>query len=363
TVSDATTIKEAGEILRDLSMDVKGGMAVNLRGFGKGGLDYSGVAGGFKIGSAFGNLKDVENLNKQCLSQNIPLFMDFDLIWYNSSGNGFSTFNGYAKTANSLAARLNEYLIVTKEKNNTADSPYFLSRENLLKAGSKLNKTVSNWQISGVSLASLGSVAYGDCRTTEYYMKNNMGRDVGEILNNLKKNGKQIVTDDANLYAAVLSDYVFNAPTSSSGYLNLDETIPFYQMIFKGNVAVSSAPINISSNPRTEFLKAMTTGSALEFMLSNRFEDEFISTVHSGIAGSTYSSVKDMIIAMSEESDEYLKAVNGANITNYEKNNNVSKTDFSNGVEVYVNYNSQAVETPAGTVGGFDFLYSYRKDN
>ncbi len=352
-----TNVKQTEEIVKDIAETTSGNIAVSLKGFGTGGLDYSSVGGGFKIDNSLGNSKQLASLQAVCEDKNIDLLMNFDIIRYNKFGSGFSNFNDYAKSANNVAAKSKSFNIVTHDNNSVYDSAYLLGRDCIEEAGNKLLEASKKMELNGVSLSGITTFSYGDYRQHKYYVKNGMGEDCSSVVKLLKDNKIRVASEKANIYAAVLSDYVYNSPISSSKYHSLDEDVPFYQMVLKGSVSTASQAINLADEPREMFLKSIATGSALYFTVGSDYDTRFNSSVNAGIAGSIYSDIRDSVFDYYKASAEFLSKVKGCEISNYSQKNGLLKTEFSNGVKVYVNMNSSPVETELGVVNGNDFIY------
>lgn len=352
SVSAAARLDEIPQMLNELTDRTDADIAVKLSGFGKGGLDGKKLAGGFKIDPALGSIKKLNKLYQSCEKQGIPLIMDFDLIYFRSSTSGFSKNYDSAKTADLIAAQKKSYSMVTHQIEDGGD--LMLSRDKLIAAGEKLKDKISDWKLSGVSFSSLGTDAYGDCNDTEYYAKNRMSQDAAKILSGFK-NGV-VATAGANLYAAMQSDIITDTPEKSSGYNFIDAEIPFYQMIFKGSKLLTSPSVNLSSDKVQSFLKAVSTGQALEFTVIRNFENSYIFTANSGLSSGVFRDVKNDIIDFSNRYNTALRSVKGAQILKYEKQGELAHTVFSNGTEIYVNFGAETAVTPFGSVKGFDFI-------
>ena len=92
----------------------------------------------------------------------------------------------------------------------------------------------------------------------------------------------------------------------------------------------------------------------------NTFDPQLlIQSPHSALGASVYAGQADGIKAMVREAKEYLQAVANARITNHRRlEGDVTRTDFDNGVAVWVNYSGREADTPAGTVPANGFIWS-----
>lgn len=356
TVNPATTIQSVNDIVTELSSELENAsITVKLNGFTNGGIDGGEIGGGFEIDKALGNKKDLESLYSLCQKRGVTLLMNFDLINFNKSSNGFSTMSDTAKNANLVAIKENRYSLVIHQIENHSDNKYFLARKSLPQAAKKLSQELGkSIKLDGVALDTLGYIAYGDCGDNKYIAKSQISQDVYSIISSFKNNKYKTSTENANIYAAD-ADYIFSAPFSSSAYLAFDAEIPFYQMIMKGNTSMSVESVNLSDNRNEQIVKAALTGAAIEFTVSESFEDAFIRTDHSGLAATTYSDIKDEIISSVSSLQEVWDSVNGENLVKYERNGNIGYSLFSNGVAVYGNLSENDENSPIGNLKGYSF--------
>ena len=119
---------------------------------------------------------------------------------------------------------------------------------------------------------------------------------------------------------------------------------------------MTSPSVNHSSDKVQSFLKAVSTGQALEFTVIRNFENSYIFTANSGLSSGVFRDVKNDIIDFSNRYNTALRSVKGAQILKYEKQGELAHTVFSNGTEIYVNFGAETAATPFGSVKGFDFI-------
>lgn len=354
-----TTFQQVQEILGEVVEASGATPAVQLQGFGASGLDAGKVAGGFTFASVLGSDDDRLALEEYCSEKKMSLFTDFDLIYFRSGGKGISKLLNAAKSASSHKVQI--YL---KDKalwhyNDEEEGAYLVARKKLLPLAEKLQKTVEKKNISGVSLSTLGYTAYSDYSDAAYSSRGNIASDVQKILRIVKQNERKAATESANIYAAVYSDSILKTTITDGEYLALDASVPLYQMILKGYVALYSTPINITENPEKELALAISSGTAPGFSLVGEYDIYFSTTEHKALHASDYEGNKSNLLQMVEETKNYYEAVCGQRITAYELlPDTVTKTVFSNGVIVYVNHNDKAVQTPLGELGAYGFVYT-----
>ncbi len=350
-IAVATTVKEANEIVSDVIESTGIKPVVQLKGFGQSGVDVGKIGGGFKLSSTLGSWKEIKALNKLC-----EVYFDFDLLRFDKSGAGFSTFSNVAKAENGGTAYQYYYDIAAGNRVEEMGRYRLLSRNQMSKALDKALKTVKNKEISGISLSTIGNMAYSDYKSPDYYAKGNLDAQASSLFAKAHSKNK-VMTSNANAYAAANSNHIISTPSNDSAFDTLDVTVPFYRMVFKGVVSMSSEPINTSANPRKELLKAVETGCGLLYTVTGKHNPKFRLS-DSSFALSVYSDNKEKIETDCKELSEFLSKVSNTKIKNHKiLSKGVNETVFENGVTVIVNYTDKNVKTDLGIVAPEGFVY------
>ena len=354
SVESATTISSAENIIKELHQDTDS-ISVRLYGFGQSGILPGKVAGGYKFSNQVGKKSDFDSLNDFCISKDINLFMDYDVLCFNKNGKSFTTGSDAIRTVNGYKANQNIFSISLRDIDKTKPQYFVLNRNGVSNAIEKLNKKALG---DNISFSSLGSVVYSDFSNEKYYNCNGIIDSVINSTKHLKNSKKKISFDAANDYAAAVADRITNAPTVSSRDNVLDIEIPFYQMIFKGNVSLSNAAINNATNKHKEFLKAVEVGVGISYALTNEYNNALMETQLSAFVNSLYTDNKEDIIKNIKDYSELFSKISSSKITQHTiVNGNVRKTTFDNGIIVLVNYGSSDFVYDGTLVPALNFCY------
>ncbi len=357
-----TTFSDAETILRELTEETGTAPAVQLKGFGESGLDIGKLAGGFKFSKVFGSDSQRLTLEDYCNTENIPLFTDFDLVYFSTSGSGYNTLLDVAKSASMRRATQyykHKALWSYSSYLGDSDTYYMLKRDKLQSAVDKLEKLIEKKGVSAISLSTLGQTAYSDYSNEKYSVGGESVEDTQKYLLQLSQSNRKVATESANDYAAAFSDSVFETPLGNGGYTSLDVSIPLYQMIFKGYVSLYATAINTASNFDKSLMLAVQSGTSLGFSVVGEYNLEFSETEHTDLNASSYVGNKQDIVDAVLKCTDYYEAIQGQTITKYEfVSENVTKTSFSNGVVVYANHSDKSVQTPLGELSAYGFSYA-----
>ncbi len=351
----STTFSKANEIIKDLIVSCNSLPSVRLLGFGTSGISYGNVGGGFTFSVKFGGEKGYKTLENFCLDNNIPIFSDFELLYFRNSGNGFNSIMDVAKSAS--LHKVKKYNVNIDLRNYDKDSFYFLlSRKNLLKASKKLLSFALKQNLSGVSIESLSSTKYCDYSSPEYSGARKIQEDTVSIINSFKNKNISVAVSNANSYSAAIANSCFSVPVDNGDFSSLDESIPFYQMVFGADKSLFSKEINVSDDINKALMLAVQSGTKPSFVLIDKYNSKLDSLYYNGLYSSVYSSNKDYIIKSINKLDAYYKKINGASIKEYSLlENNVSKTVFDCNVTVYANHSSHEVSSPVGEISSYGY--------
>lgn len=356
--SVVTTFDAAQNIIDDISKLSGIKPSVQLIGYGNNGLDVGKIAGGFGFNSAFGGEKSRKALEEYCNKNGIDLYTDFDIIRYSESGNSFSYTNDAAKSATLHVAE--SYLINTPLRDFDKSSVYhFIKKSKIGKITDKLISFADKKQISGVSLSSLSNVAYSDFSDIKYGVKGEMSSLAQSSISALKKAGHGVAVSSANQYAAAAADTVYNVPITNGNYDSFDEWVPFYQMVFKGNKSLYSSYINLAADRTDALLYALSSGTGLGFAVSNTYDMDLSVSKTFQLYGTVYEDNKSFLADSLKTYSDFYGKIKSSAIKHYAIiSDGVSRTDFDNGVSVYVNHTDKSVTTPIGELSANSAIWS-----
>lgn len=353
-----TTFAQAGRIMEDVQKAVgDGNLLVKLSGYGVGGMANTKVGGGFKFTSTAGGKKALAALQKQADQTGATLAMDYELVRFAGSGNGYSPLNDAAFSVSHLKAKERTYQLNTATEDEGGLSWYLLSRGQIAGAADKALNMAKKNGFGAVSYASLSHIAYSDYRDDRYAVKAHMAQDVASVMQAGRDAGMTVIATTANAYAAVAADVITEAPLYSSAFNALDREIPFYELVFQGYKPLTSPAINTATNVNETYLRAVATGMTLQFTLCDTLHDAVRHEADTAYIAARYDRWADTIRTMAEQSAALHKLVGTQPIMSYEESDGLSHTVFANGVEVCVNYTSAPAESPLGTVPAQGFIY------
>ncbi len=359
TVLPTTTLADAKKIMTEIKKEVNTDFAVQLKGFGDSGLDAGKIAGDYTVNKNLGSYKELKNLFDFSKSKNIDLYFDFDIERFNKKSSGFSTFFDAATNAGEQKAIQYAYDIAVRDKKE--ETAYnLLSPANFTIAFDKIVKKTSKYNVSGISLDTLSSVAYSDYtdkENSEFYSKNGFSTVADKVIKSAKSQNLQFMASSANLYSAVLADVITESPVTSEKSRIFLYDVPFYQMVFKGSVPITVQSINLAADSKLMILKAVESGSGLGYTVIDSWDNSVINSDMPYFYNSVFEEIKDGILESSKELSKYYNKISGKHIVRHTVfEDGLRETVFENGVRVYVNYTENTLTTPMGEIPSYEYL-------
>ncbi len=344
-----TTTDQAAQMTKEISEKLGNDFYVDLVGFGSSGVDIGKYAGNFTVAKELGGVKGMNNLSATMSELGLPWYMDFDLVTLTKGSNGFSKNSDTALWHNQQVAYFYTYNTMTR--NNFPERYNIFARAKLGDAADKLVEKAADLKLQGISLDSLSHVIYSDYVDASTQVANGMVADATNVFSTVKKGGYGFLADSANIYAAGVADSVIGAPLYSSNYDFSTDDVPFYQMVLRGYIPMSSQAINLCSMEKDALLRCVEAGIAPSYTFTYNYDNELVSSQHAFIYGSSYSGNRDRALEAVASVKDYLNSIEGASIVQHASlAEGVRMTKFSNGVQVVVNFSEVDFTTDNGTV-------------
>ena len=344
SIKTLTTYEKALSMIKEITASVGDSPSVVMSGFGKSGINYGTVGNGFRFSRTYGSGKSINALSDYCKQNNISLFANFDLTLYTKSGGGYSAKFDTAKTANLQAAAISPLRINLRDYDTNSDKVHLLKRE---KVNDSVNDLIDKNKKSeyGLGLGRLGDIAYSDYSQIKTNMKGNTENQIDALLRKVKKAGKQIVLESANSYAAGLADSVTDVPVDAGNYAAFDEIIPFYQTVFRGSTSLYGLPMNYTNDSQSALLRHIEFGVYPAYTVLGNFNTNQNKVNDDYLSSCKWSAVSKQIKEELSVSDDFFKKIGNAKITKHKIiSGDLRKTEYDNGIVVYVNYSDKPVE-------------------
>ena len=327
-----TTVDEAKEIYADLKANDVTGLLSVYKGWQAGGL-YDLPISKYKADSEIGGTKDLTGFIKEAEQDGNSVFLYNNALLVNPDEQN-ATFNTI-KQVNKRRYEENTHAFVydTFMYQTPARSEYLLDKF----VKSYTGKGVDNFALAGIT-STIFTYTYSGEKYTRF--------DTADIYSDAAAK----LSESTNLVMEKPSEYLWkntkaflDMPLYTSSYIIEDESIPFLSLVLKGVMPMYGDYVNFEANKKEFLLKMVEAGVYPSFYITARESSELINTNSSDVYSSQYEVFKSTIVEYNRELRALSEKTEGANITGHEiLENSVRKITYSNGVVIYVNYNTSA---------------------
>ena len=194
-----------------------------------------------------------------------------------------------------------------------------------------------------------------------------LGGSLGETkksIESVRKNCSSVILGKANAYCAGLADAVTQAPISNGDYQSLDERVPFYEYVFGEYTRLFGPSLNICDDKTGVLLKCIESGVYPSFTVAESVDVSLIDSDIDYLYSCSYNGNKEYIQSVMEQTSDFRSAVKNAHIKGHSfLSRGVTRTVFSNGVEVIVNHTENDYSNNGKTVKAYSYSVNSKGDN
>lgn len=350
----ATTFDEAIEILTQLNAGGADDIVVNYNQWTTDDIKQK-VANKAAPASVLGGKSDFNKMMSYAADNNIDIYPCIDNLTF-KTGNGYWTMTDTAIRVSNAYSRQIIYDLAYGIENQFYKAMSLLAPSCYDDVFEKTAKSYSKKGLTNISMGSASTVIYGD------YGRYSMSREM--VKNDMQKNYEllntevgSVLADGANAYVLPYIDHITNVPLCSSRFDVFDEDIPFYQLVMHGLKSYSCTPVNGDAQIADTVLKAIASGSNLQFDLVADNADSLKDTLYDTLyyADSTYWT--DDAASCYKFSKEILGDVSDQQIVSYEAvSDSKIETVYANGTKITVDLTARSVTKNGKVYSLYDYI-------
>lgn len=339
-----TSYSQLKEMLDAMHGDGIKNIAVRLRNWNKDELFGKKVTSVSPCGSVI-NKKELLSFNND---KNIRLYPAVMNIQTYSGGMYLGHMAGAAYSVTGLPYSWHNYSLSTL--NDSGKTYYRITLGKFDKVFAKLLLSSGKAGFEYLALGDISSSLYCDF-ADEGYRRTDSADIMAKALERAGKQTDSLMLDSANAYAVPYADIIYSVPVCHSGQDILDDSVPFYSMVLSGIAECVASPMNDTNSGDKSELYAAAFGTGICYSWIYERADELQGTELSGLTGvnfeSSYKAVAEKLLRF----EELAEKIQGRRIVKYTRiDENLSVTEYSGGVAVYVNFGTDSVTLKDGTV-------------
>ena len=332
-----TTAEEAEKIVSEIeemgiTADARYLSAVN------GGFKQS-VADGISLVWGIGSKKDYKSLSSavEKIGGRLYTELSFTSVYHNKLFDSFSVSNDSVAQINTKHSAFFEWDPISFYYVNRPH--YYLAPANFEANMKKVLKDAEKLGINGIAFRSIGDTLYSDADEDNYSSRVTVSQEFSKAADAATEAGISGLYNGGGAYILKNASYLADIPSESSGYAVTDESVPFLQMVIHGSVAYTYEPVFNAADTKKLMLNSIATGAKLQFNVSAKNSYELKTTDYSEFYNTCWEDNAAEIEKCCEFMREAIEETAGREFISFEYiNDYVTKSVFSDGVELYVNY-------------------------
>ena len=338
-----TTFSQAQEIIRDIKDNGIDNLRIRYQGWANGGLEHT-VFNKAIPQSELGGSKGLKSLVEFAAECGVPVYPEVNFLYFYRDG----VFDGYSPTNNSAFRLDNRLSGITPVHTVTSRLDrsrfmYSIAPTQIPGYAGKFLKSYGKLDIGALSAASLGNTLYSDFKSNRRVTTDKSKQIVEELLDTLS-GSYRMMSDTGNAYIYPYVDYIANLPTTSSEFLMENESVPFMQMVLHSYIEYGSSTMNLESDLDVALLKAIETGSGLNFIMGRENLEKLKNSAYSLYVSVGYDDWKDTCFSQYKTLSEVFEGLVDKDIVGHRSlANQVYETTYEGGTKILVNYNKTPV--------------------
>lgn len=345
-----TSYSETADIVKQVEeMGIKN-VNYRLSGFINGGIRQK-MMNKVKFVSQLGGKSDFKRMLKDTSDTSAKFYLDGSVqtSYRSNIFDGFFSYRDAARFVSNELGELNEYSEIWYGKNKNLDS-YYLLEEKLRNKGSDiLIKNAEKYGLTGISYRDNGKLLSSDFNERNLTTRGKSKLNQIEKINQANEKGLGVMINSGNDYAVDKVDFITNMSLHGNSYAIIDKVIPFYQIALHGYVNYSGSAVNICYEKDQMILESAETGAGLFFTFMNEKEKALQETNYTEYYSSNFDEWKAQLADVYTKYNTQVGKVSNSLIVEHEYlSDQVTRTEFDNGYEIFVNFGYKGFTTPTG---------------
>jgi hypothetical protein len=332
-----TTTAQAAAICDSLYASGIGNLTFVYKGWKSGGMN-GGHYGDLGFDQRLGSLSELGALKNRITAGGGRLFLSLNPIIANKAQTNYN--NNAALT---MSRRVSYF-----ERSNPAlayPRSYVMKPSLVLSLIEKATKKYSDYRFA---FDGIGIRAYGDYSRGDVILRDQTISAFVEKMENTRGN---IALTAPNQYLWNSATEYFDLPLENSQYLYETDSVPFLPIVLKGSVDYYSPYVNQGYYTQEAILKIIEYGAYPSFFVMAASNDRLSQTPSEDYFSLNFEDWKPTIERAYNQINDVLKAVEGTEITEHTVfKTGIVKIGYTNGVNIYINYNSSAHTLDTGAV-------------
>ena len=345
-----TGYREAGDIINQINEAGIENVNYKLSGFINGGIRQE-LMTKVRFIKELGGKSDFKKMLKATENASAKLYLDASVQTEYRSGvtDGFFIYRDAARFVSDELCKLYEYSEIWYGRDADRDSYYLLNSKLREKGSQMLIKNADKLKLSGVSYRDNGRLLSSDFNEKKHSSRASEAAKQKEQFASAGEKGLEVMINGGNDYAVQNASFITNLTLHGNQYAIIDAFVPFYEIALHGYVNYAGAPVNLAYDQEQLLLESAEVASGLQFSFMTAGSEKLKETFYSEYYASCFEDNKEKFSKLYKDYNSKMAPVINSPISDHEYlSDNVTKTSFENGYDVYVNFGYEDFTAPSG---------------
>lgn len=342
-----TDFDQASDMIKKLNEAGVTDMLINMSAWQKNGISYGQVT---PIYSKLGGISGLKKFTSLANSFGYEVFMQVNVVEADDdTTTKFRVSRDAAKDMEDLAMQSRTY----------SGNLYTVAPVRVLERYSDIYYSYfKDTGISGFNYERLAYYLFEFSYAQVHYDRS----DTKELFTNLLKESKEDFGKNAvwygNDYSLAYADWIYDLPSTDTGYPNMTRSVPFAQMVLHGYIPYTSIAGNTFYDETQQTLKWIEYGYIPYYKLADAETGNLLGTNMSELFSAEFDYWSDRVVEKYNLFKDEFGSLYTQTMVRHDKiQDNVFVTEYSDGTKVYVNYGEFNVSVGNGnTVESMNYL-------
>lgn len=339
TVQALTTAKDIPNITEELAID---NYSISFQGWSNDGIKPN----SYKKITFNGNVSTKKELSKLISTMNdkeIELYLEV-LTGSAYSDKKLNVNKNVNKTLLQNIVKLHKYDLSTRLADFKTTPKYYLNSDYSNDIIDTISKFSDKNSVNGFVIMDQGNELSSNYAKGNVAFRNEVINNLNESLSKLENN--KMVFRNASLYAMLNADKLLDLPVEGTRHRIVDYSIPFIQLTLNGLVDYFGTSVNLDTSKSLKWheLKAVETGSKVQFTLTKNDTVQLINTEYSEIFSTYYKNWIPSIQEITTNLDKL--GIYNSEIINHKVLNadaTIIEVEYSSGKKFTINYINETI--------------------
>jgi|GEM_PF-1142697 len=355
TVEALTSTEEAERILSALLDEGVTNMNMIYSGWMNGGIEHY-LPNDIDTHRSIGRASDLYTLQAFARDNGIELFPEVNFIRPSTDRNLNSSQYTSRTIAGDLAIHY-KYNPATLLPNRDTKAEHVLNPGVLSGVIDDFLDEYRTFAFDNIALNDISGRISGSYNNQDFFFRYQAEALQIDAIERLRESSGRTMLRNPLSFALPHADSIIDLPVRGSEFNIIDRSVPFYQLALSGLIDYAGQSFNIYDNRSMDWhkLKAIETGSHLNFTWTYRDTYDLMHTEYNYLYSTQYENWFDIAVTMYHELDAL--SIHGARLTHHEHiARDIVEVAYDNGTTILINYRGSAFDHEGHTIPSMGYL-------